>query len=85
MEGVYRVATPDRLAALAEAARLSAQLAEDDREARDAAIEEADRLGMGIREIARYTRLSPGHVQRIITARTAARQASAQASPAATG
>lgn len=68
------MSTGDRLARLAAAARLSGQLAADEREARDAAIEEADQAGVKIREIARQTQLSPGHVQRIILQRTAARQ-----------
>jgi Homeodomain-like domain len=75
---VYRVATPltaERLRRLSEAARLSTRLAEDDREARDRAIDEADRAGWGIREIARACDMSPGHVNRIVAARTAARQA----------
>lgn len=63
-----------RLARLAEAARVSARTAADDRKARDDAIEDADLGGMSMREIARHTGLSPGHVQRVVLARTQARQ-----------
>lgn len=65
----------DRLRRLAAAALASRQIAEDDREARDAAIEEADRDGMELREIARCTNLHPSHIHHVITTRTAARQA----------
>jgi len=77
----YPVVTVDlaslatRLERTAIAAHDAAQLARADREARDRVIEEADLAGMGIREISRHTGLAPGHVQRIIGARTAARQA----------
>ncbi len=71
------MATPERLRSLAAASRRSAQVADDDREARDVEIETADAEGMPIRAIARWTGLSPGHVQRIIIARAAVRQASA--------
>lgn len=69
------MATAERLRRLAAAARESDKVAATDRQARDAEIEEADQQGWGIREIARATGLSPGHVQRIVTTRTAARQA----------
>jgi ParB-like chromosome segregation protein Spo0J len=69
------VVTGERLRRLSVAANTSRQLAGDDREARDRAIEEADQAGMSVREIARATGLAPGHVHRIITARAAARQA----------
>lgn len=69
------MATPERLRRLSAAARESRKVWETDRDARDSEIEEADREGMPIREIARHTSLSPGHVQRTIAARTAARQA----------
>ncbi len=65
----------ERLRRLGTAVRISEELAEDDREARDAAIEEADLAGLGVRQIAKDTGLSPGRAQAIITARTAARQA----------
>jgi len=77
----YPVVTVDlqslatRLERTSVAAHDAAQHAKDDREARDRVIEEADLAGMGIREIARHTGLAPGHVQRIVGARTAARQA----------
>ncbi len=51
----------------------------DEREARDQRIEEAEQAGWSLRRIARETGLSPGHVERIIAARTAARQAGLQA------
>lgn len=69
------MATVDRLARLAAAARATAKTHADDREARDTEIEAADRDGMGLREIARATGLSPGQVQRIVAQRTARRQA----------
>ena len=69
------MATSERLAKLAEASRISAQVASDDREARDREIEEADLEGMSIREISRVTRLSPSHVAYVLNRRTAQRQA----------
>lgn len=68
------MATTERLHALAVACRASEATAADDREARDAEIDEADREGMGIREIARATALSPSQVQRIIARRAMDRQ-----------
>lgn len=67
-----------RLSALAESARESARQADDDRLARDGAIAEADREGWGLREIARVTKLSTGHVQRIIVAATVEAQQAAE-------
>lgn len=72
------VATPERaerLKRLATAARVSRRVAEIDRDARDREIEDAERDGMGIREIARWCDLSPSQVDRIIGKRTASRQA----------
>ncbi|GFJ92467.1 hypothetical protein [Phytohabitans rumicis] len=69
------MATPERLRRLAAAARESRKVWETDVDARDAEIDEADREDMPIRAIARHTGLSAGHVQRIVTAQTAARQA----------
>lgn len=65
----------ERLRRLGAAARLSEEVAADDREARDAVIEEADLAGLGVRQIAKDVDLSPGRAQAIITARTAVRQA----------
>lgn len=65
----------ERLRRLGTAVRISEEIAEDDREARDAVIEEADLAGLGVRQIAKDAGLSPGRAQAIITARTAARQA----------
>lgn len=70
------MATKERLGALGEAARVSAQVAADDREARDREIEEADAVdGMPIREIARATGLAASHVAKVLNRRTAERQA----------
>ena len=65
----------EKLRRLGEAARISEEVAADDREARDTAIEEADLAGLGIRQIATDTGMSPGRVARIVVNRTAARQA----------
>lgn len=67
-----------RLRTLSAAARRSHQLAEDDRLARDGAIGEADSEGWQLREIARETGLSVGHVQRIVVAATVEAQQAAQ-------
>lgn len=67
----------ERLQRLSASARTSAQLAQDDRLARDGAIGEADAQGWDLREIARETRLSVGHVQRIVVAATVERQQAA--------
>jgi hypothetical protein len=71
------VSTIQKLGRLADAARTSAQLAADDRESRDRAIEDADLEHLSVREIARATRLDPTHVSRILTRRIAERQAQA--------
>ncbi len=63
-----------RVRRLSAAARHSQELAEDDREARDAAIEEAEGQGLSVREIANACGLSVGGVQGVIVKRTAARQ-----------
>ena len=60
-----------RLRRLSNSAKLSAQQAEDDREARDLAVREADRANWGISQIARACELSPGHIQRILVKMTA--------------
>jgi len=64
----------ERLRRLGEAARLADDLASDAREARDQAIEDADVAGLGIRQIAHDSGMSPGRVNTIVTQRTAARQ-----------
>lgn len=63
-----------RLRRLGAAAKTAAQTAEDAREARDAAIEEAS-FSYSTRWIARHTGLSPSAVHDIVIRRTAARQA----------
>lgn len=70
-------ATAERLRRLGEAARASERLAEEDREARNRAIEEADQEGWTNREIGRWVGMSPSTVHGIVVARTAARQAAA--------
>jgi hypothetical protein len=70
-----------RLRRLSAAARASRQLAEDDRLARDGAIGEADAAGWQLREIARETRLSTGHVLRIAVAAETERQQAAAGQP----
>jgi hypothetical protein len=69
----------ERLRRLAAAAKASEEQAHDDRDARNLVVEEADASGMGIRQIARATGLTPTHVQRIIVRMTADRQAAARA------
>jgi transposase len=64
-----------RLQALGSAARRSDDLAADDRDARDAAIEQASLEGLSVREIAEDVGMSKSTVQQIILKRTAARQA----------
>lgn len=59
---------------LADAARESARIAGEDREARDAAIAQGDQDGLGLRHLARISGLSVSHVQRIIVMATATRQ-----------
>ena len=68
----------DRLQRTAAATRASEDQARDDRDARNSVIEEADLAGIGIREIARLTGLTPTHVQRIVLRLTATRQAGAR-------
>jgi hypothetical protein len=70
--------TAERLRRLSASAKESAKVASEDREARDAAIEEADSAGLGLREIARACDLSVSHTQRIVVATTARRQAERQ-------
>ena len=64
----------ERLRRLSLGARESAQVAQEDRQARDLAIEEADSEGWGLREIARACQLSVSQVQRIVVTTTARRQ-----------
>ena len=66
-----------RLRRLSGAAKASAQLAADDRQARDQAIAEADDAGMKLRQISRETGMSVSHVQRVVLAETLRRQNSA--------
>lgn len=73
---VFTMATISRLEALAEAARQSIKIADEDREARDNEIEEADAVDhMPIRRIAAACGMSPSAVHKIVTARIARRQA----------
>lgn len=72
---VTKAETAERLRRLAAAVRASDQVTQGDRAARDAAIGEADDAGWGLAEIARETGMSVAHVQRIVMARTAERQA----------
>jgi hypothetical protein len=65
----------ERLRRTAAAARASEEQARDDRDTRNAVIEEADVAGIGVREIARLTDLAHTHVGRIIVKATATRQA----------
>ena len=75
MGRVYAVWTlRERLARTARAARASAMIADGDREARDAVIEQASMEGMSVRDIARDAGLPASTVQQIVLRRTAARQ-----------
>ena len=65
----------ERLRRLGDAARESQAIAEEDRQARDAAIEAASLDNMSSRDIARHVGLRPSSVHHIIVTRTAARQA----------
>lgn len=65
-----------RVRRLAAAARISDRLATDDREARDAAIEQAAADGFSVREIAGDAQMSPSRIQQILIRRAAARQTS---------
>ena len=69
------MSSAERRRRLAAAARKSREVYEDDRETRDREIEAADQEGVPVREIARDMDLAPGHVHKVILARTAARQA----------
>lgn len=64
-----------RLIKLANAAKAAGDVAEDAKEARDAAIEEADLDGMSTKRIAKLVGLSRSGTALIIEKRTAARQA----------
>lgn len=75
------MASFERLKRLSDAERASRAANAADKEARDREIEELDQAGHTNADIARAGQLSPGHVQRVIAARTAARQAR-QAAPA---
>lgn len=77
---MYAVLTVrERLRRLAAAARASQELADADREARDAEIEQADIAGLSYREIAAEVGMSAAGVQRIVLVRTAERQQRARA------
>lgn len=65
----------ERLRRLGTAERASRAVHDDDRAARDAAIEDAARDNMSTREIGRYVGLDPSTVQHVIVRRTAERQA----------
>jgi hypothetical protein len=68
-----------RLRRLGTKAATSEQLAADDREARDAAIEEAEHVhGLTIRQIAEEVGLSRQRVHRVVLDREAVRQAGAR-------
>ncbi len=64
----------EKLRRLGNAARQSAKLAEEDRHARDTAIEEAEQDGMRVREISRRVGLSVATVHGVLVVRAAARQ-----------
>jgi len=63
-----------RLHRLTEACRRAQDTAAAAREARDAAVEDADGEGHSVREIARQSGLSASRVHDIVLARAAARQ-----------
>lgn len=67
-------ALDERLRRLSDAARESERCAQDDRDARDDVIEEADLAGYAARRIARITGLSHTQVVRIANERLARRQ-----------
>jgi hypothetical protein len=71
----------ERLHRLSMAAKESGAAAAADREARDAAISEADDAGWGLRQIARACEMSLSHTQRIVVRETADRQAAADEAP----
>jgi hypothetical protein len=73
--GVFSVATLERAARLSTAARESRKVWEADVETRDQEIGQLEYEGVGIREIARVTELSPGHVHRIVLDHIANRRA----------
>ena len=64
----------ERVRRLALAAQRSHAVWEVDREARDAAIEDADLDGFSLREIADLTGLTSQRVHQVVLERTAARQ-----------
>lgn len=65
----------ERLRRLGRASQRAEELAEDARAARDAAIEDADRERLSVRQIAALVGLSRARVAGVIQERTAARQA----------
>lgn len=69
--------TRERIARTSTAARRSAEAAASDRDKRNAAIAEGDAEGAGINELARISGLSPSHIERVLAADTAERQADA--------
>lgn len=64
----------ERLQRLGAAARRSDDVAKDDRETRDDAIEQASIEGLSVRQISHDVGLSPAAVHQIVISRTAARQ-----------
>lgn len=64
----------ERVRRLTSAAREAADSHASAREARDAAIMEADDQGWGLRQIARAAGISLSHTQRIVVEQTARRQ-----------
>jgi transposase len=65
----------ERLRRLGAAAKASDDLAANDREARDAEIEQADADGLSTREISKAVGMSASRIHAIVLKRTAARQA----------
>ena len=80
--GVLTAQLEVRLRRLAAAAAASRETAKADQEARDLAIIDADDAGLGVREIARLTELSPTQVQRVLLRETVSRQTAARSTSA---
>jgi len=74
-----------RLQRLGDAARAAEDTATDAREARDAAIEEADLAGMSVLEIGRHVGLARSRITVLVAAQTARRQAAAREAAGLTG
>lgn len=64
----------ERIRRLSAASRASRQQADDDRDARNAALADGDEAGLGLREMAQLAEMSVSHVQRIVADVTAERQ-----------